>query len=159
MRASDSSKSQEWDLAKLCGLSAGQLFSRTRSARVADYSSAPCLTQFGKTQMRGQSRCQGFHGLGMPTAAPGPGASSGWGLTLGKWKEQWGSAAIQAWTEVRRGLQCFGQRPVKTRGHLSGRVFDDWKFPACCLRLLTSVKNSKGYESRQTQITCGQSKQ
>lgn len=68
-------------MGKLCGLSAGQLFSRTRSARVADYSSAPCLTQVGKTQMRGQGRCQDFHGLGMATAAP---ASKGWGLTLGE---------------------------------------------------------------------------
>lgn len=60
--------------------------------------------------------------------------------------------------EVRRKLRLFSQRPVKTRGQLTGRVLSDWKFPASWLRLLTSVKNSKGYKARQTQMACGHSK-
>lgn len=66
---------------------------------------------------------------------------------------------VQAWMEVRGEFQLFSQRPAKTRGQLTGRVSNDWKFPASWLRLLTLVKNSKGYEARQTQITCGHSKQ
>lgn len=71
----------------------------------------------------------------------------------GKLKE--GGEGVSGDPSVDRGEA----RPVKSRGHSSGRVFSDRKFPASWLRLLTSVKNSKGYESRQTQITRGHSKQ
>lgn len=70
MTASDGSKAYELDLSTHCGRSAGRPFYQTRRVREVDYSSAPSLTQFGKTQIRGLSRCQGLRGLGTPMAPP-----------------------------------------------------------------------------------------
>lgn len=49
---------REWNLSTQCGQSAGWPFRQTHKMREVDYSSAPSLTQFGKTQMRGQRWCE-----------------------------------------------------------------------------------------------------
>lgn len=77
---SDGSKTHECDLSTHCGRSAGRPVWHTHRAREVDDSSAPSLTQFGKTQIRGQSRCQSLQGLGTPMAPPNRGAWRAMGL-------------------------------------------------------------------------------
>jgi len=61
-----------------CGRSAGRSNTHV-GVREVEYSSALSLTQFGKTQIRGRSRCPGLRGQATPKAPPNLGAQRKWG--------------------------------------------------------------------------------